>query len=376
MKIGFDAKRANANKTGLGNYSRFVIAALSEYAPENNYQLYVPKRKQNREYDQLFSDFPAIEERLPRGWFGRKFSSLWRSRGISQDLKSEGVEIYHGLSNEIPSGLASLGIKSVVTIHDLIFRRVPSNYKMIDRWIYDNKFRYACENSDRIIAVSECTKRDIVDLYNIDPAKIEVIYQGCAPIFAERFDESHKEKIRERYDLPKRFILSVGTLEERKNLQLMVESLEHLPEDISLVACGRATPYTKRVMEYAKLRGLTHRIKLIHKSDYFDLPVIYQCAEVFIYPSRYEGFGIPIIEAMSCGIPVVAATGSCLEEAGGEAALYVSPDDPKALATSVIRLIGDSTLRDYSIALGAEYIRKFDKSVIAEQIKNLYKSLK
>ncbi len=375
MVIGFDAKRANANNTGLGNYSRFVIAALAEYAPQNRYRLYIPKRKANREYDALYVDFPALEERQPKGRFSRFFSSAWRSRWIASDLKNEGVEIYHGLSNEIPAGLAKRGVKSVVTIHDLIFRRIPSNYKPIDRKIYDTKFRYACENSDVVIAVSECTKRDIVELYNIDPQKIEVIYQGCAPLFTEKFDEKRKVEVRKRYQLPKRFILNVGTLEERKNLMLMVQSLEHLPEEIHLVACGRATKYTEKVMEYARSKGLESRIHLVHKSDYFDLPVIYQCAEVFIYPSRYEGFGIPIIEALSCGVPVVAATGSCLEEAGGDAAQYVSPDDPKGLAESVQRFIGDATLRDHSIEKGYEYVKRFDKSVIGEQIAQIYERL-
>ncbi len=375
MKIGFDAKRANANNTGLGNYSRFVIEALAEYLPEHCYELYLPKRKANHEYDALYASFPDLEERLPQGIWRGVLSSLWRSSAISGDLKRNGVEIYHGLSNEIPCGLKERGIKSVVTIHDLIFFRVPSNYRAIDRMIYAKKFRYACENADKVIAVSECTKRDIVEFFDIDPSKIEVIYQGCAPHFAQRYDLQQRDEVRQKYDLPKRFVLNVGTLEERKNLLLMVKSLQYLPEDIHLVACGRATAYSNRVMEYAREIGVEGRVKLIHKARYSDLPIIYQCAEVFTYPSRYEGFGIPIIEALSCGVPVVAATGSCLEEAGGDAALYVSPDDDKMLAKSIMRFIDDSALRDFAIQEGQRYVLRFSKERIAANIKALYESL-
>ncbi|MFI3304949.1 MAG: glycosyltransferase family 1 protein [Rikenellaceae bacterium] len=376
MKIGFDAKRANANNTGLGNYSRFVISALAEYATSNCYQLYIPKRKENREYDQLYRDFPTlIEERLPSTSLWRTLSALWRTLTIKSDLEREGVEIFHGLSNEIPVGLDDSSVQSIVTIHDLIFLRYPSFYKPMDRWIYDLKFRYACQHSDHIIAVSERTKLDIVELYGIEPARISVIYQGCAPHFAEPQSAERQREVRTKYSLPDRYILNVGTLEERKNLLLCVKSLESLPEDIHLVAVGRATPYSEEVMRYAEWKGLSSRITLLHKCQYVDLPVVYSAAEVFLYPSLYEGFGIPIIEALNGGIPVVAATGSCLEEAGGDAATYVAPDDDKACAAAVAHFIEDRDYREESIAKGREYVKRFSKELIANEIESLYKEI-
>ncbi len=372
MKIGFDAKRANANNTGLGNYSRFVIGALAKYMPNNIYQLYIPKRKSNRDYEALVEEFPELEEREPKS---QLLSALWRTLTIGRDLSREGVDLFHGLSNEIPIGLKKRGIPSVVTIHDLIFLRFPKLYKPIDRWIYNLKFRYACLNADHIIAVSECTKRDIVEIYGTDPSRIEVIYQGCGSHFAEVSSEEQRREVRSQYNLPERYILNVGTLEERKNLLLCVKALESLPEDIHLVACGRATPYSEEVMRYAAERGLTERIKLITKSRYTDLPTIYQCAEVFLYPSIYEGFGIPIIEALSCGTPVIAATGSCLEEAGGDAATYVSPDDDKGCAEAVKRLIDNKELRADTIARGFEYVKRFSKEQISRDIDTLYNSI-
>lgn len=369
--IGFDAKRANANRTGLGNYSRFIIRALKESGSGDRFNLYIPKRKANPEYDELL-ELPGVHSCLPSNPVWRRLSALWRTFFIASQLKSEGVELFHGLSNELPMGLRRRAIRSIVTIHDLIFELLPECYKPIDRLIYRWKFRSACRRADRVVAVSECTKRDIVRLYGIAPEKIEVIYQGCDEMFSYNYRREEFGVAAHRYNLPERYLLTVGTLEERKNLLEIVQALEHLPEQIHLVAVGRYTPYTAKVEAYASEHGLTHRLHLLHKVAYRDLPLIYGGAEVMAYPSRYEGFGIPIIEALNMGIPVVAATGSCLEEAGGPDTLYVSPDDPKALAQAVERILGDEALRKRMVERGRAYVERFKKEVIAEQMEALY----
>ncbi len=374
MKIGFDGKRANANNTGLGNYSRFVVSSLAEYYGENSYSMYIPRHKANREYDTIVETYPSVDSRLPQRkiWRGT-LRSLWRTKAIVGDVQRDEMDIYHGLSNELPVGIRRAGCRSVVTIHDLIYARFPQLFKPIDRWIYGLKFKYACSHSDAIIAVSECTKRDIVEFFGTNPDKISVIYQGCDPQFAKLYSQEQKEACRKKYNLPKRFISSVGTLEERKNILLAVKALEHLSDDIHLVACGRRTPYSERVEQYAAEHGLTDRVHLISGVSYTDLPLIYQLSEVMVYPSRFEGFGIPIIEAQSSHIPVVGATGSCLEEAGGDAALYVSPDDDKALADAVSKTIGDSELRATMIAKGVENVKRFSRQKIASDIETLYR---
>lgn len=369
--IGYEAKRANANRTGLGNYSRFVIRSLKRCGAAGRLNLYIPKRKPNAEYDALL-ELEGVSSCLPDRPFWRRLSALWRVFAVAPQLQRDGVRLFHGLSNELPFGLSKRGIRSVVTIHDLIFRILPGCYKPVDRWIYTWKFRSACRRADRIVAVSECTKRDIVRLFGVDPAKIEVIYQGCDEMFARSYPAEEFDRAVRTYGLPDRYLLNVGTLEERKNLLEIVQALEHLPADIHLVAVGGRTPYTARVERYAAERGLTERIHLLHKVTYLDLPLLYAGAEAMIYPSRYEGFGIPIIEALNAGVPVVAATGSCLEEAGGPDSLYVSPDDPAALADAVRRIIGDDTLRRRMIERGREYVGRFRMEVVGPQMAGLY----
>ena len=358
--IGFEAKRANANRTGLGNYSRFVIRSLKRAGIGDRLNLYIPKRKANAEYDALL-EMDGVTSHLPDRPVWRRLSALWRVFGVAQQLQRDGVKLFHGLSNELPSGLGRRGIRSVVTVHDLIFRILPGCYKPVDRWIYTWKFRSACRRADRIVAVSECTKRDIVRLFGIDPAKIEVIYQGCDEMFAERRSAAELDRAAREYGLPERYLLNVGTLEERKNL----------PE-IHLVAVGGRTAYTARVERYAAEHGLTDRIHLLHKVTYRDLPLLYARAEVMVYPSRYEGFGIPIIEALNAGIPVVAATGSCLEEAGGPDQLYVSPDDPAELARAVRRILDDPELRRALAERGRAYVERFRMEVVGPQMADLY----
>ncbi len=376
IKVGFDGKRANANNTGLGNYSRFVVGALATYYPDFDLSMYIPRRKANREYDAIVDGHSNVVSKLPSKSFWRgALSSLWRSSAMVGDIRRDKIDIFHGLSNELPMGIAKANCASVVTIHDLIYARFPHLFKPFDRWVFALKFRYACRHSDRIIAVSECTKRDIVKFFGTDESKIDVVYQGCDPQFATTYSEERKAQVREKYSLPERFLSSVGTIEERKNLLLSVKALRHLPEDIHLVACGRKTPYAERVMEYAVEHNLAHRVHMISGVAYADLPAIYQLSSVMLYPSRFEGFGIPIIEAQSSSIPVVAATGSCLEEAGGDAALYISPDDDKALAECAMRFIEDAQLREKAIAQGLENVKRFSPERIANDIGAIYTKL-
>ena len=181
--------------------------------------------------------------------------------------------------------------------------------------------------------------------------------------------------VRSRYSLPPRYVLSVGSVEERKNLTEAVRALRHLPADIHLVAVGKPTKYAGRVMAEAGHDGVAERVHLLHGVPDGDLQALYHGAEVFVYPSRYEGFGIPIIEAIHCGLPVVAATGSCLEEAGGPDCLYVSPDDPEALADAVSRQLRGASGREERIARSRDYVRRFEGTDVAGQVADIYRQL-
>ena len=352
MKIAFDAKRITHNATGLGNYGRTIVGMLARFAPGGRYLLYTPDpgREELRgrlpESDVIRYCYPRRPKRgLLRAW--------WRSFGIVRELP-EDLTLFHGLSGELPFGLRKQGVRSVVTVHDLIFLRYPACYKWIDRKIYAFKCRKACEQADRVIAISEATKRDLVGFLGVPEEKIDVVYQGCDASFKREIPRERLLEIRRRYDLPERYVLYVGSIEWRKNLLLLIRALESLPERIPVVAVGKRTPYAAEVERYVAEHGLGPWFRLCDRVPFSDLPAFYRMADLFVYPSRFEGFGIPMIEAAACGVPTIGATGSCLEEAGGPAAIYVDPDSPEELAARIAEVLSDDALRRRMVEGGAD----------------------
>lgn len=375
MKIAFDAKRISHNSTGLGNYSRYIINILSNYFPDNQYQLYFPSKGKSNLRERIPQKQQIIDF-YPKGIY--HFSllrSFWRTIGIITDLKKNTPAIFHGLSNEIPFGLKQAGIKSVVTIHDLIFLRYPQFYPWIDRHIYKYKFKKACKNADKIIAISEMTKRDIISYFNIPEEKITVIYQGCDNSFSEIVSQEKKDRIKGKYNLPDKYILYVGSIESRKNLLLAVKALPLLREKIHLIAIGKQTEYTDVIKSYIKEHYLEGQVSFLSNIPFDELPAIYQMASIFTYPSFFEGFGIPIIEALHSGVPVIAAKGSCLEEAGGPDSVYIDPNDEKGLAEEINNILNDKVKIKLMKEKGYTYVQRFNDKVLANQLIKAYQEI-
>ena len=378
--IGFDAKRIVRNGTGLGSYGRTLVNDLSQ-RQDMELRLYAPDKGRDDLRCQIverpnvrfcYPQRPTFNYQLSTINFHRSF---WRMKGIVADLRRDGVQLYHGLTGELPIGIRASGIRSVVTVHDLIFLRHPEFYHWVDTKIYAWKFRQMLCEADHIIAISECTKRDILYYADVDESRISVIYQSFAPRFGAAVSDEQCRVVRSTYALPERFVLNVGSIEARKNVLQAVRALPLLPADLSLVIVGRHTPYTDRVMRYVHDHHLEHRVRVLHNVSADHLPVIYQMAETFVYPSVYEGFGIPIIEAISSGLPVVACTGSCLEEAGGPDGIYVRPGDVEAMADAIRRSLAGAEGRSQRIEASKKYIRRFGGCDVAGQVAEIYQRL-
>lgn len=370
MRIGYDAKRIVRNGTGLGSYGRTLINGLSEIDSVDQFLLYAPDEGCDdlREQVELRQNVSFHYPAHARFRFQR---DAWRTRGIVSDLIKDNVNLYHGLSGELPSGIRKAGIPAVVTIHDLIFLRHPEYYKWIDAHIYKRKFYATLKEAAHIIAISECTKRDILYYGDFPEDKITVVYQSASKMFNMKEALPHSSLL----EGVEKYFLQVGTIEERKNAMESVQALEYLPEEIHLVLVGRETPYAEQVRRFASMHGLTSRLHILSGVDNDELAKIYRHAYCFVYPSRYEGFGIPIIEAIQSGLPVVAATGSCLEEAGGPDCLYVSPDDSKGLAEAVKALSVISKERQERIIRSQQYVKRFENNDVAGQVLKLYKQI-
>lgn len=367
MKIGFDAKRLFHNQTGLGNYSRDLVRILKEFYPDDTYVLFNPKDKKIP----FYSDASLFKTVTPRGWW-KKLHSIWRTYGIAKENSIQELDIYHGLSGEIPANLPAT-IKKVVSIHDLIFERYPNLYSNWDRRMHRKKFQYAVDHADAIVAISEQTKRDIVQFLQVPETKIHVIYQGCSAIFKQSFSDEALHNTRTKFGLPQTFVLNVGTLEERKNAFSLVKAIKDL--DTTLVLIGRETDYCKAIHQYIEKHQLHEKVLFLKNVSQLELAHIYTLATVFAYPSVFEGFGIPIIEAMFCNTPVITTNSGVFPEAGGPDSIYVDPYDIQDISTQINRLLNDAALRNTIATKGRDYVERFQDTTIAVQWHNLYKNI-
>lgn len=375
MKIAFDAKRLFNNHTGLGNYSRSLVRNLQSYFPEHAYHLFTPDVSSNEQtaYFNNKEKFHVHESKA-------RLKAYWRSFSMVKDLINTNIDIYHGLSNELPHNISQSGIKSVVTIHDLIFKIYPETYSIAERVIYDRKFRYACQHADKIVAISEHTKKDIIRYYQIPEEKIAVIYQTCNPIFYHQRSDEENAKVLTQYHLPKEFLLSVGSVESRKNLKLIIETYKQYSKQINipLVIIGKGGQYKKDCINLIAKYGLgAHFIWLDKLSDNLHLQSIYQSATALIYPSFYEGFGLPIAEALLCKTPVIAGDTSSLREAGGANTLYIQPNNVEALAQSILQIKDNKDLALHMGEAGYQYaLNTFSAEQVSTQMLRLYEGLK
>ena len=371
ISIGFDAKRAFYNYSGLGNYSRNFLTALAKIRPGNSYYLFTPKTK-NRFIMENEEQYNLIEPNLA---VFKLVNPLWRRKYMIDDIKRQKLELFHGLSQELPLGIEKTGVKSIVTVHDLIFMRYPEFYKWVDSKIYYSKLIHACHVSDSIVAISNQTKRDLVSYLNISPDKISVIYQGCNSHFWNTYSKEFFQEVRKRYSLPERYILYVGTIEERKNLLGIVKAIQISNINIPLVVIGRKVDlYFKNILNFITTHKLKNIIFAEHISN-LDLPVIYQNAECFIYPSFFEGFGLPLLEALVSGTPVITSKGGCFVEAAGPGSFYVDPGSSEMIGEAILEVVNSKELRNKMISIGAQYANNFKDDVIVNTYMKLYYSL-
>ncbi len=371
IKIGFDAKRLFNNFTGLGNYSRTLVQNLNTFFPKNQYYLFTPKT-QHKPDTQSFLNKPY--NIIKPTWQPK---SIWRSIACTKQINKLNLQIYHGLSHELPIGIKKTGAKSLVTIHDLIYKTYPNDFKAVDRKIYDYKFRYACENADKIIAISKSTKTDLETIYNIPSEKIEVVYQSCHQNFKTLLNTAQIIAILSQYKLPNKYMLYVGSIIERKNLLGIVKALKKIKGQIKipLVVVGKGKAYQLKVQKYVTENNLEKQVIFTSHISYFDLPAIYQNASLFIYPSNYEGFGIPIIEALWSKTPVITSNISSLPEAAGPGAFYCNPNDENTIANGIIKIIDNADYSTQLITNGFEHVRQFENDINTEKMMQVYKSL-
>ena len=382
MNIGYDGKRAFQNKTGLGNYIRSLMAILSQHYPRHHYTLFAPKQTD------LFdvTAFNNVNSLFPETFAGKHFPGWWRRNGMIKSIASAGLDIYHGVSNELPLHIERTGIKTVVTVHDIIFERFPETYHFDERYVHRWKIKQACKAADAVIAISKQTKDDLINFYKVPENKIFISYQSCNPIFQQTISREYKAVVKKRYHLPDKYFLFVSSIAPRKNLITICKAMVLLKDkmDIPLVVIGNGKKEKEEVKKLMHHNGIANRLILLNempasKETVFttaaDFPAIYQQALALVYPSIFEGFGAPLLEALWSGLPVISSNTSSLPEVAGDAALYFSPYDTELLARHMWDVAHDNNVVMDLRSKGFSQAQNFTTQKYADSIMNVYQQI-
>jgi len=366
MIIGLEARWITFEKTGFGRYAFNLLKELSKIDHENRYLIYLNREYQN---EQIFlkENFKKI--------FIKNIPEIYKHVCIPFDIisRNRNISLFHFLYNA-PS--LYMPCPYILTIHDVSYKYIPEMISFKNRFSIFLQLKLNAKRSKKIIAVSESSKKDIIKFFNVNEDKIDVIYEGVDESFRNKVDENKRKTIINKYELPKKFILYVGTYLPHKNLETLLCAFHSLKTNTDikhkLVLAGKKG---KNYSVIAKLISDFNLEKDVLRLGFIpddDLPVIYNLSELFVFPSLYEGFGLPILEAMSCGVPVLASASSCLPEIGGDAAEYFRPKDIEALGKKIFKIIKNSNLKVELREKGFQRAKLFSWSRMAEKTLELY----
>ncbi len=365
MHITIDYTSAIRQKAGIGRYTRNLVAALADTDHENQYTLFCAGDAPAPA--QWPANFSVRATRVP----ARALTIGWHKLNlpITVERFSGDSDIFHSPDFTLPPLRTPRG---VVTVHDLSFLRLPQCADPGLRDYLTENVPRAVRRASRVLADSNNTKRDVVDLLHVPDDKVSVIHAGVEPRFRPVRDVEQLARIRDRYRLPEFFVLFVGTIEPRKNLGRLISAYSDLRRQAGLphqlVISGARGWLYNDIYEQVARAGLTEDVLFPGFIDDSDLPALYTLADLFVFPSLYEGFGLPPLEAMACGTPVIASDNSSLPEVLGAAALLVPAEDTAAITDAMARVLGDATLRTRLADLGRAQATRFTWQSAARQL--------
>lgn len=370
MHVCLDVSPTAQNHAGLGRYAGEIARALADYRPEVELALFY-----NRQGDACLPDYLS---HLPQQTV-KVGNKPWRMGVLLSQMtrwpldKTFGaVDIFHATNHLLAHFRQA---KTVFTLHDLIFLHYPEYHLPYNRWYLTFAMPRYLRAADVIITPSECTRRDAINFYGLPEHKIKVIYEAASPIFKPKTDLAQLERVRQKYQLPDKFILHVATIEPRKNLSRLLDAFKALLADwpdLKLVFIGKKGWLYDKFFQKLQTLGLEEYVIFPGFVDEADLPACYQLAELFVYPSLYEGFGLPPLEAMACGTAVVCSNSSSLPEVIGDGGLLVNPTDTAALTEALQRVLSDATLRQDLAQRALVQAQKFSWQRAADALAAVY----
>src|SRR5574341_776434 len=370
-RLGIDYTAAIHQRAGIGRSVRELVGALVEFRPDADWRLFVADvRRSDR------PDPPGSARYAPSPFSEMLHARVWhRLRApVPVELWTGLLDLFHAPDFALPPTLPRTS--AVVTVHDLAFERYPAETMPGMLSYLKQMVPRSAHRADRIIAVSEATRQDLIDLYGIAPGKIDVVYHGVTSQFHPPRDAAEEARLRERYRLPAGpLLLTVGTLQPRKNHRRLVQALARLTHPAALVIAGSPGWAYGDVRDEVMRLNLQRSVRFLEWVDEADLPALYRMATVLVFPSLYEGFGLPVLEAMASGAPVIASRASSLPEVVGEAGILIDPLDVDALAETIDALLTDEDRRAALRAKGLARAQAFTWQRAAAQTWSIYESL-
>ena len=366
-RIALDYTAAYEQGGGIGRYVREIVAALARQPAEFDYRLFVSG---------VTSDKPLPPHPAPHfTWKPTRLSPLWMARiwgrariPLPVEWFTGRVDLYHATDFVLPPVMA----RSLLTVHDLSFVRVPEAAPPTLKAYLDVVVPRSVRRADHVLADSQATKDDLIELYSTPAEKITVLLSGVDA----RFQPTENPKVREKYGIPQRpYIFSVGTVQPRKNYARLIHALAALRGrgvDVVLVIAGGKGWLEDPIYAAIEEAGVSDYVHFIGFADDADLPALYTEALITALPSLYEGFGIPVLESMACGTPVLTSNVSSLPEVAGDAAITVDPNDLDAIVDGLQRLVDDERLRSTLIERGLARAKQFTWDRSAQQLRDIY----
>ena len=354
-------------RAGVSNYVEALLTHLGMVDRRNHYTIYTTRGLDNAALG-LPPNFDVRPSRLPT--INPRVRIPWEQVLAPFLLRLARADLFHGVLNIAP---LACPVPSVITIHDLAFLSFPQTFRRLNRTYLTWATRASARRAARILAVSEFTKQEIVRLLGVHPDRIVVTYDACDARFAPP-DPAVLAAFRARVGLPERFILFVSTLEPRKNVVTLLDAYARIASstDAPLIIGGGKGWLYEPIFARLEALNLGERVRFVGFIDAADLPLWYAAATVFTLPSLYEGFGMPLLEAMACGTPVITTTSSSLPEVVGDAGLLVPPTDPDALGAALLRVLRDAGLRAELRERGLVQAQRFSWHETAQRTLRVY----
>jgi glycosyltransferase involved in cell wall biosynthesis len=375
MKIVIDIQPIFKYKTGIGWYTQKLLKQLNSneiifeghgfnFLNRNNIQNDLANLKFKNKINSL----------MPYGIYRR----IWHYLPISYNaLFDSNADIFHFFNYIVPPKIKG---KVIVTVYDMVYKLYPEtmtkrNYKRLDK-----ELKRSVDRADKIITISENSKNEIIKFLNVDATKIEIVYPGIDRInYTKKYSNDEINKVKKKYKLPSKYILYLGTLEPRKNIVRIIESYSKLKtqinEQIYLVIAGKKGWMYEEIFKKVESLGLENDVIFTGYVDEIDKHLLYKMSEVFVFPSLYEGFGMPVLEAMAAGVPVITSNTSALPEVVGDAGILINPNDVEELANAMKKVLEDKDLKQKLIKKGLTQSLKFSWEKSARKLLEIYKEV-